>query len=130
MSAKRPTYPASLLAEARKLSTAGWTPTQIMRLFQERGIDPTPSLATIQSWTNPKIHAGRLRNAKRRNRRQGAEEAKLRLYSSTPEYLTAFVLALADAQVPVRSIVKVLGVVTGEPWNDYRVEKMLAKEAA
>ena len=124
--ASRTPYPVATMLRARELREAGWYATAIRRILTDEG-HGSPSLFTIQTWTNRRYlerHHDRMRT---RGAARTAERARFRLQGSTPAYRLEFMRALRAADLSPNAIGKVCGVVFGERLSQDQVRYALEK---
>lgn len=126
-SAGRVYYPAALMAEARELYAAGFSPQHIHDLFARRRLPNVPARWTITRWCDERARQRDNARVAAQQARMQAAVATFRLPGSTPEYLQTFVVRLRAAGVPVRTVAKVLTVVDGGDWTEHGV-KVLVEE--
>jgi len=114
-------YPISVVTEARQLAAGDWTPAEIAKVLNRRGIPVARD--TVARWVKPDVHLRRNRTSLANARRA---RAAARLASAdpwlradaTPEYKTARLLALDRLGVLDRAqIAAVLTIDFGAPIN-------------
>lgn len=121
-------YPITVVTQARQLAADEWTPTQITRLLNRRGIPVTRD--TVTRWIDEKAHARRTRASADRLRR---ERAANRLEGSEPwlrsdagcEYRMARLQVLVRAGLPAEHVARVLTLDFGVPISGDVVRRVL-----
>jgi hypothetical protein len=125
----REPYPVATMVRARELREAGWFPTAIRRLLEKEG-HGSPSLFTIQTWTNPRYLAAHHERMQARGLERSAERSRFRLQGSSESYRRAFMERLRDEGVSCNGIAKVCRVVFGVPLTAHQVRYALTEHDA
>jgi hypothetical protein len=112
------------MLRARELRDAGWYPTAIRRLLTQEG-HGSPSLFTIQVWTNPRYMANHSKRRQSRGLERSAERTRFRLSGSSEAYRVAFMERLHSDGVPCSSIARVCCVVFGMEVAPNEVRRVL-----
>jgi len=122
-------FPIQMKHEAQQLRAAGFSAPAILRRFERAG-GRTPSLFTIYAWTDPRRAETARQSAIRWKAQQSAANATFALRSDRSEYRVAFMRALHDEGVPLKSIARVHRVVFREPIDEKTVKRRLEESAA
>ena len=123
-------YPETLRAEARTLGDAGWEPTQIVRIFARRGVNPLPTPSAVRWWLSGSANFERQMEHQRRSkaRRQArASGGRMLGKPRTPEFKLARIRALAQRNISVRSIAVLIQFDLGDPITESQVRRALER---
>lgn len=123
--ARREPYPVATMLRARELRDAGWYQTDIRRILEAEGLG-SPSLFTIQVWTNQRYYHQQRELVRSRGAKRSAKTAAFRLAGSSDAYTQAFMEQLRKDGVPSRSIAKVCRrVIAGFDLSEDQVRERL-----
>ena len=121
---RREPYPVTTMIRARELRDAGWYPTAIRRILTSEG-HGSPSLFTIQTWTNQRYLADHTRRQRLAGSQRVANGGSFRLCGSTEQYQQAFMERLRAEGVSFKAIAQVCRVVLDVELTDEQVRYKL-----
>jgi hypothetical protein len=101
------TYPAWMVAEARRLKAAGWSLRRIAKIFEQRGCDPAPTQSTIYNWVRGYSATPKQREWQAR-RSAEASGGRILAAPSRPEFRLVRARALHRQGMPVEWVAAVM----------------------
>lgn len=116
------TYPIRLITEARRLHVAGFTDTQIIGLFERRGVDPLPSKTTVGKWVKPARAEAARGDQTRWNAVRAQQRGRLPLGRGheRPEYKLARAIELRQRGLTFAGIAVVMTFDFGDPFSEHQ----------
>ena len=125
MSAVR--HKASTKALAVKMRQGGWSLNEIRRYLAEHGVVPTPSVSTIQCWTDPAQERKQREHKRLRERKERAQASTFAWPGErSDEWKLARMRRLSGAGLSTTAIAKVMAIdFPGTVLSEHQVWYML-----